>query len=159
MDKVITIGEQEIGLRANALTPRMYRFRTKRDLICDLTKLRKATKKAASLPADATEDEIEETNASTLSMMDLTIFEDIAFVMAKHYDPTLPENSNDWLDTIDGVFSIYTVLPIILEMWQLNEQTTAIPVKKQQAAPVAKRVLFLCCDAQNQDCAPKIQKI
>ena len=60
----------------------------------------------------------------------MTIFENVAYMMAKHADQSIPSSPNDWLDSFDGVFSIYEVLPVILDMWKLTNATASIPKKK-----------------------------
>ena len=57
MDKILNIAGKEVGLRATALTPRLYRHKIGRDIIQDMAKLQKAFSKAAQLPQDATEEE------------------------------------------------------------------------------------------------------
>ena len=127
MERIIKIGNQEVKMRASALIPRLYRFKFKRDIIKDMTQLKKAYNKAMSLPDDATEEEKED---AQLSVLELTMFENVAYVMAKSADAGLPEDPDEWLDGIDGVFSIYEILPQILEMWQLSQTQTSVPKKK-----------------------------
>ena len=43
----------------------------------------------------------------------------MAYVMAYHADNSIPANIEDWLDQFD-MFSIYEVLPQILELWGEN---------------------------------------
>ena len=50
------------------------------------------------------------------------MFESIAYIMAKHADPTIPDSPEEWLDEF-STFSIYQVLPKIIELWDLNVQT------------------------------------
>ena len=126
MEKVINIGGKDVKMRASALIPRMYRFKFGRDILRDMTSLKKAFKKRNELPGDATDEQKEE---ATLSEMDLTIFENVAYIMAKHADQTIPENPDEWLDGFE-MFSIYEVFPEILEMWELNNATTSKPKKK-----------------------------
>ena len=123
MDKIITIDGREVGFRATALTPRLYRHKIGRDIIQDLNSLRKAYAKAATLPADATEDEKRE---AQLSVLDLEIFEDVAYIMARHHDPSIPSTPEEWLEGF-GVFSIYEILPEILALWEAGQQTTSVP--------------------------------
>jgi hypothetical protein len=52
----------------------------------------------------------------------LEIFENIAYIMAYHADKTIPSTINEWLDGF-GMFSIYEILPEILELWGSNLQT------------------------------------
>ena len=126
MDKVITIGNKEVGFRATALTPRLYRHKIGRDIIQDFSRLEKAYRKAAALPETA---RVEERREAQLSAFDLEIFENAAYIMARQYDPSVPDSPDEWLDGFE-VFSIYEVLPHILELWALNEATTARPKKK-----------------------------
>lgn len=125
MDKIITIDGREVGFRATALTPRLYRHKIGRDIIQDLNSLRKAYAKAASLPEGATEEEKKE---AQLSVLDLEIFENAAWVMARQYDANVSGSPEEWLDGFE-TFSIYEILPGILELWALNERTTATPKK------------------------------
>lgn len=53
----------------------------------------------------------------------LELFEDISYIMAKHADSQgVPDTPDEWLDQF-GTFSIYQVLPEIIELWGLNVQT------------------------------------
>lgn len=126
MDKVLTISGKEVGFRATALTPRVYRHKIGRDIIQDLNRLRKSYAKAINGENAKTE---EEQRDAQLSVLDLEIFENAAYVMAKQYDPDVPASLDDWLDGFE-TFSIYEILPEILQLWSLNERTTAKPKKK-----------------------------
>ena len=119
MEKMVKIDGKEVGFRATALTPRIYRHKIGRDMIQDLNKLQGAYNKAMRLPDEATDDEIKE---AQLSALDLEIFENAAYVMAKQYDANLPNSPEEWLDGFN-TFSIYQVLPQIIELWGLNTQT------------------------------------
>ena len=46
-----------------------------------------------------------------------------AFIMAKHADASIPDTPEEWLDNFN-TFSIYQVLPKLIELWGLNVQTT-----------------------------------
>ena len=127
MERTIKVGGAELRMRASALIPRLYRFRFGRDLIKDMTQLEKAYKKAMSVKEDATDDERQD---AELGVLDLTIFENVAWAMAKNADPNVPNDPDEWLDTIDGVFSVYEVLPQILDLWTAGLETTSKPVKK-----------------------------
>ena len=118
MEKEILVGGKKVKMRASALIPRLYRFRFQRDIIKDIVGLKKAYSKAAELPEDATEEQKE---AAQLSAIDLTIFENVAYVMAKHADSSIPDTPEEWLDGFE-MFSIYEVLPKILELWDLSQR-------------------------------------
>ena len=126
MEKIINIGGKEVKMRASALIPRSYRFRFGRDIIRDMTALKKAFNKKNELPEDATEEQKQD---AALSEMNLMIFENVAYIMAKHADPSIPDDPNEWLDGFE-MFSIYEIFPEILQMWNLNNETTSKPKKK-----------------------------
>lgn len=125
MEKTILIDNHEVRMKASALVPRLYRYRFNRDMISDMRQLQKAFRKAASLPKDATEEEVQD---AQLSILDLTIFENVAYIMAKHADKTVADDLESWLDGFE-MFSIYEVLPHILELWGLSQQTTSVAKK------------------------------
>lgn len=134
-ERTINVGGRDIRLRASALLPRLYRFKFGRDIVADMAALKKAYDKA-SAAADrakqaglsAEEQEAAEQEAQ-LSVVDLLLFENLAWLMAKQADKSIPDEPDEWLDSLDGVFSIYENLPVILELWQLNGATTSVPAK------------------------------
>lgn len=120
MEKIVSFGNgKNIGLKATARTPRLYRFLIGRDMIVDMNQLKKNFDKVSKKGEDA-----------QLSIADLTIYENAAYIMAKQYDNNLPNSADEWLDSMDEVFTIYELLPHIFELWNLNQATTAIPKKK-----------------------------
>lgn len=125
MDKVLNIAGKKVGLRATALTPRLYRHKIGRDIIQDMAKLQKAFAKASQISQDATEEERQE---AQLSVMDLEIFENVAFIMARQYDQNIPDTVDAWLDQFE-TFSIYEIFPEILSLWNMNNKTTSKPKK------------------------------
>ena len=133
MAKTIEICGREMKMRASALLPRLYRGYFGRDMICDMRKLQKAyTAAAKSVEEDGkTDEEIDaEKKDAQLSVTDLTIFENVAWLMLKHGGEKVFDNPDDWLDSIDGVFSIYGILPQMFELWNINNTTTSKPKKK-----------------------------
>ena len=61
--------------------------------------------------------------SSVLDSFFLELFENISYIMAKHADQQgVPDTLDEWLDQF-GTFSIYQVLPEIIELWGLNVQT------------------------------------
>lgn len=105
----IEIDGKQVSFRASAAIPRIYRIRFHRDIYKDLKSLETAV------------DAGDERN-STLDSFSLEMFENIAYIMAKHADMTIPDTPEEWLDQF-STFSIYQVLPKIIELWGLNVQT------------------------------------
>ncbi len=126
MEKILTIDGKKVGFRATALTPRLYRHKVGRDIIRDLNQLRKSYNKATKLSENATKEERQD---AQLSILDLEIFENVAHIMARQYDPSIPDTPEEWLEDFK-LFSIYEILPQILELWGLNQKTTSKPKKK-----------------------------
>lgn len=127
MERTINVAGKEMRMRATALIPRLYRHKFNRDMITDMRKLQRSYSKASQLPETATEEEIEDAQFSAL---DLTIFENMAWLMLKHAGEEVGEDPDEWLSTIDGVFSIYEVFPAMMELWQSNNVQTSVPRKK-----------------------------
>ena len=123
MEKVIDFGGRQIPMRASALVPRLYRFKFGRDMMSDMRSLQRSMEKVL-------EDRKAGDDTAELTLDDLTIFENVAYIMAKHADPAVPSDPEEWLDSLEGVFSIYAALPEMLELWGLNNLTTSVPVKK-----------------------------
>lgn len=113
-EKSLEIGGKLVAFRATGATPRIYRMKFKRDIMKDMVSLRKSYLKACS-GYDNDDDRTE----SFLSVADLEIFENIAFIMAKQADGSIPDDPSEWLDEFN-VFSIYEVLPSIFELWTAN---------------------------------------
>ena len=65
------------------------------------------------------------------------MFENIAFIMAKHASPdTVPSEPDEWLEQFN-TFSIYQILPQLIELWGLNVQTQ-VEARKNLAAVSGK---------------------
>lgn len=114
MEKIITIGDKEVPFKATASTIRRYRQKTGRDLLADMQSI------SASMSSTA-----------GLSSANLQAFEDVAYVMAQQADPTIPADPDEWLDQFD-MFSIYQVLPQLVELWGLSMETIAEPANKKK---------------------------
>ena len=119
MTRTIEIDGKQVPFKASAAIPRIYRVKYGRDIFKDLMKLEKALNENAA----------EESN---LDLFSLETFENIAYLMAKHADPSLPDTAEEWLDEF-SVFSIYQVLPEIISLWGLNVQTQSVSKKKRPA--------------------------
>ncbi len=106
MVQKIEIDGKQVPFRASAAIPRIYRMKFQRDIYKDLATLEKAISNNSE-------------EVSNLDMFSLEMFENIAYIMAKHADPNIPDTPEEWLDEFN-TFSIYQVLPKIIELWGLN---------------------------------------
>ena len=119
LEKTVNISGKEVKFRSSASVPRLYRIKFKRDIFKDLSKLEKSYKDRGG------------EDGSTLEIDDLEIFENVAYIMAFHADSTIPGTIDEWLEQFE-MFSIYQVLPEILELWGTN-LVTDVESKKNLA--------------------------
>ena len=109
LTQTIEIDGQPVKFRASAAIPRIYRLRFHRDIYKDLSLLEKSVSK-------------QDEDNSGLDLFSLEMFENIAYIMAKHANPDIPDTPEEWLDNFN-TFSIYQILPKLIELWGLNVQT------------------------------------
>lgn len=138
MTRTVTIDGREVPLRASASIPRLYRIKFRRDIMQDMVAIRNAVEKASREAREAAARQAEAGEvaegpspeaASSIPLECLEMFENVAYLMAKHADPAVPGTVEEWLDGFD-TFSIYAVFPVISEMWDENVKTMSIPAKK-----------------------------
>ena len=124
LQKTVKIGEKEVAFRSSATIPRLYRMKFKRDIFKDLSKLEQSYKEKGGK------------SGSSMEIEDLEIFENVAYIMAFHADHSIPDTIDEWLDQFE-MFSIYQVLPEILELWGSN-LITDVKAKKNQKKAAGK---------------------
>ena len=109
IQKNITIDGIDVPFKASATVPRLYRLKFRRDIYQDFAALQKSV-------GENTED------SSALDIESLEVFENIAYIMAKHADPAVPASPDEWLEQFN-TFSIYEILPQLIDLWGLNVET------------------------------------
>ena len=124
IEKTVKIGEQEVRFRSSASVPRLYRIKFKRDIFKDLSKLEQSFKDKGG------------ENGSLMEIEDLEIFENVAYIMAFHADPSIPGTIDEWLEQFE-MFSIYEILPEILDLWGTN-LITDVQSKKNRIKATGK---------------------
>lgn len=129
MIKTVIIDGKEFRMRASALTPRLYRAFFKRDMIRDMQSLLHAYNKQLKLPEDATEEEKTEANMAIIDHLE--VFENIAWLFCKEGGESVGDSPEEWLDSLEGMFSIYEAMPAIIDLWVDNQQTTSIPKNRE----------------------------
>lgn len=121
--KEIEIDGRLVPFRASATIPRLYRAQFRRDIFKDLQRLARNVEESQKA-------------GNTLEIEDLELFENVAYIMAKHADASQPDTPEEWLDQFQ-TFSIYKVLPQLLELWGLNMETQ-VQAKKNLAQLTGK---------------------
>ena len=110
IQKNIIIDGIDVPFKASAAVPRLYRLKFRRDIYQDFAALQKSV-------GENTE------KSSALDIESLEVFENIAYIMAKHAAPeNVPDNPDDFLEQFN-TFSIYEILPQLIDLWGLNVET------------------------------------
>ena len=109
IQKNITIDGSDVPFKASAAVPRLYRLKFRRDIYQDFAALQKSV-------GENTEE------SSALDIESLEVFENIAYIMAKHADAAIPASPDEWLEQFN-TFSIYEILPQLIDLWGLNVET------------------------------------
>jgi len=118
MIQKIEIDGKQVPFKASAAIPRIYRIKFHRDIYKDLDVLGKAVGNG-------------DEGSSHLDMFSLEMFENIAYIMAKHADPAnVPDDIDEWLDQFN-TFSIYQVLPQLIELWGINLESESTAKKNR----------------------------
>lgn len=116
MEKIITIGNKEVGMKATANTPKRYRNTYNKDLIREMQKL------------------INHLNSKTGEFngdVDFEVVENLAYIMAKQYDDSIG-TQEEWMDNF-GIADIYYAMSDILGLWGDSQQTLSTPSQKVKA--------------------------
>lgn len=113
--KELTIDNKKVKFKASAAIPRLYRIKFGRDIYKDLNTLEKSMSRKSQ--------------GKDIDVFSLEMFENIAYIMAKHADKTVPNSIDEWLDCFN-TFSIYEVFPEIIKLWGLNIKTDVTAKKK-----------------------------
>lgn len=124
IQKNITIDGIEVSFKASAAVPRLYRLKFGRDIYKDFAALQKSVSEG-------------DDNKSSLNIESLEVFENIGYIMAKHAQPdVVPDSPDEWLEGFN-TFSIYEILPQLIELWGLNT-ATQVESKKNIARLTAR---------------------
>lgn len=116
----VTVDGKEVTFRASAEILRMYRFKFRRDVLIDMQRIGQDMQRKKKTGAD-------------IPIESLTIFENIAYIMAKHGSKdAVPNSPDEWLDEF-STFSIYELFPVIKALWDRNEE--ALDIAKKNLAP------------------------
>ena len=117
MENTIEIDGKKVKFRATAAIPRLYRIKFGRDIMQDMKSVSDAMQEAKD-------------GKKSIPPKFLEIFENMAFLMARHATPDMPEKTvEEWLDGFEA-FSIYSIFPQLFALWSANNATIANPKKK-----------------------------
>lgn len=107
METTIKIDGKDLRLKSTAAVPMLYRRQFNRDLLQD-----------AQAVAQAMKDK--EVSGKNLPLEALTMFENMAYIMAKHADPSMEANTpEEWMEGF-STLSIYAIYPVVQALWEGN---------------------------------------
>lgn len=131
MEATVKIDGKDVRFKATAAVPLMYRRKFRRDLLHDIQSVAKAM-------------EGKEANGENIPIQALTMFECMAYIMAKHADPAMEADSpEEWLEGFSAM-SIYAVFPIIQALWEGNMDRLEEAKKKVEALTGTSRPQCSC---------------
>lgn len=111
MEKTITIDGQQIRFKSNGATPLRYKAQFGKDFLNEILKMSPAVSKKKK-----------EFEVKDLEALDFEVFYNIAWVMAKTAEPTIPEPI-EWLSTFDE-FPIGEIFPEMQDLITASLMTT-----------------------------------
>lgn len=113
----ITVDGKEVTLRASAAVPRLYRIKFRRDIIVDMQAVARAV-------------EDKDKTGQDIPLEALELFENMAYIMAKHGDKdAVPDSPDEWLEEF-STFSIYKIFPVLKALWEGNMEALDVAKKK-----------------------------
>lgn len=115
MEKTLTIDGRQVAFKSSGAFLLRYKAQFGRDALQDVMKMQKAIKKNRN----------GEFVIGDIGALDLTIFYDLVWTLAKTADKTIPPPI-DWLDGFD-VFPLRDIIPELMEMLELSLVATVQP--------------------------------
>lgn len=113
----ITVDGKEVTLRASAAVPRLYRIKFRRDIIVDMQAVARSV-------------EDKDQTGQDIPLEALELFENMAYIMAKHGDKdAVPDSPDEWLEEF-STFSIYKIFPVLKALWEGNMEALDVAKKK-----------------------------
>ncbi len=113
----VTVDGKEVTLRASAAVPRLYRIKFRRDIIVDMQAVARAV-------------EDKDQTGQDIPLEALELFENMAYIMAKHGDKdAVPDSPDEWLEEF-STFSIYKIFPVLKALWEGNMEALDVAKKK-----------------------------
>lgn len=122
MEKTIVIDGKKVSFKSNGATPLKYKAQFGQDYFKEILKM-------APLEAFASKKKMD---VKSLESLDFEVFYNIAWIMAKTADPSIPEPI-EWLEQFDE----FPMVEIVPELQELI--TATIQSKKKVTHPATKK--------------------
>ncbi len=128
METTIKIDGKDVRFKATAAVPMMYRMVFRRDLLTDIQKVAKALEQEKQNSGGSDD----ATPQSSLPVYALIMFEQMAYIMAKHADPAIEADGPvEWMEQF-STMSIYAIFPVIQALWEGNMERLVESKKKAE---------------------------
>jgi hypothetical protein len=114
MEKIIEIDGKKIGFKTNGATPLRYKAQFGKDYFKEIMKLAPLEKLTGKKKNQIT--------VKDLDVLDFEVFYNISWIMAKTYDPTIPEPL-EWLEQFEE-YPIADIIPELQELMASSFQTS-----------------------------------
>jgi hypothetical protein len=114
LEKTIEIDGKKIGFKTNGATPLRYKAQFGKDYFKEIMKLAPLEKLMGKKKNQVT--------VNDLDALDFEVFYNISWIMAKTYDPTIPEPL-EWLEQFDE-YPIADIIPELQELMASSFQTS-----------------------------------
>ena len=125
MEKTITIDDRQVPFKSTGAFLLRYKAQFRRDALKDLVRIEPILSKLQAKQATGTQEEKDAAAIEVFDTLDLELFFNMAWVMAKTADPTIPEPML-WLDS----FGEFPVLDVIADL--MDVLTASISVSKKK---------------------------
>ena len=125
MEKTIYIDNRAVTFKSTGAFLLRYKAQFRRDALKDLVKLEPILSKLQVKQDTGTQEEKDAAAIEVFDTLDLELFFNMAWVMAKTADPTIPEPML-WLDT----FGEFPVMDIFEELQDVLSASIAVSKKK-----------------------------
>ena len=125
MEKELVISGKKVKFKSSAAVLKLYRREIGRDLLIDMARVERGM-------------HINEDGSSTMPVEDLEIFEDLAYIFAKHADPeNVPPTPDEWLEQFEAL-DIYAIYPELINIWA-GENVSLSSLKKKKGGRTGSR--------------------
>jgi len=114
MEKKVIVEGKEIRLKTSGALPRVYRIAFQRDIFKDLNSL-----------AYITDEDLVEAETGE-------VLENIAYAMAKHADPKIPDTVEEWLEQFEDPRAVTSMLDDVLELWHAENKEDSTSKKESE---------------------------
>ena len=126
MEKTILIDGQKVRFKTNGATPLRYKAQFGKDYFKEIFKMLPLTKINKK-----------DTNPAALEALDFEVFYNVAWIMAKTAEPTIPEPL-EWLEQFDE-FPIAEIFPELQDLMLASMQSSKKNLEMSKAAAKAKK--------------------